>query len=211
MSSKRHSILPAIDRSGPRPPVHFSSSLTISDNAILQGTHSITMQTETVIHPRSRFESNFGPILIGRRCLVHERTHVGARPADTNNAKPGGIVLADYVTIEAGSVIESGGTEIGEGSVVHAGSTVGSGARIGKVDMNLFKLHEQEADDYKNCTITQMSNIAPGTVLSDNTVVFSNGTRRIDRRDLSDQRKLALVKQLAILRKMIPSNADKFK
>jgi dynactin-6 len=56
-----------------------------------------------------------------------------------------------------------------------------------------------------------MSNIAPGTVLPDNTVVFSNGTRRIDRRDLSDQRKLALVKQLAILRKMIPSNADKFK
>lgn len=152
------------------------------------------MQTETVIHPRSRFESNFGPILIGRRCLVHERTHVGARPADTNNAKPGGIVLADYVTIEAGSVIEAGGTEIGEGSVVHAGSTVGSGARIGK-----------------NCTITQMSNIGPGTVLPDNTVVFSNGTRRIDRRDLSDHRKVALVKQLAILRKMIPSNADKFK
>ncbi|SPJ85303.1 uncharacterized protein FTOL_11084 [Fusarium torulosum] len=194
MSSKRHSILPAIDRSGPRPPVHFSSSLTISDNAILQGTHSITMQTETVIHPRSRFESNVGPILIGRRCLVHERTHIGARPANVNNAKPGGIALADYVTIEAGSVIEAGGTEIGEGSVVHAGSTVGSGARIGK-----------------NCTITQMSNIAPGTVLPDNTVVFSNGTRRIDRRDLSDQRKLALVKQLAILRKMIPSNADKFK
>jgi tetrahydrodipicolinate N-succinyltransferase len=54
--------------------------------------------------------------------------------------------LADYVTIEAGSVIEAGGTEIGEGSVVHAGSTVGSGARIGKVDMNLFKLHEQEAN-----------------------------------------------------------------
>ncbi|KAF4965919.1 hypothetical protein FSARC_6333 [Fusarium sarcochroum] len=211
MSSKRHSVLPAIDRSGPRPPVHFSSSLTISDNAILQGTHSITMQTETVVHPRSRFESNIGPILIGRRCLVHERTHMGASPADLDNAKPGGIALGDYVTIEAGSIVEAGGTEIGEGTVVHAGSIIGSGSRIGKVVINLSKLHEQELTLLKNCTITQMSNISPGSVLPDNTVVFSNGTRRIDRRDLSDQRKLALVKQLAILRKMIPSNADKFK
>ncbi|KAM0551478.1 hypothetical protein ACHAO7_004940 [Fusarium culmorum] len=193
MSSKRHSILPAIDRSGPRPPVHFSSTLTISDNAILQGTHSITMQTETVIHPRSRFESNYGSILIGRRCLVHERTHMGARPADPT-AKPGGIVLADYVTIEAGSTIEAGGTEIGEGTIIQAGTIVGSGAKIGK-----------------NCTVTHMSKIAPGTILPDNTVVFSNGTRRIDRCELSDQRKIALIKQLAILRKMIPSNPDKFK
>ncbi|KAF5024802.1 hypothetical protein F66182_3118 [Fusarium sp. NRRL 66182] len=194
MSSKRHSILPAVDRSGPRPPVHFSSSLTISDNAVLQGTHSITMQTETVVHPRSKFESNIGAILIGRRCLIHERTHLGASPTDMDNAKPGGIALGDYVTVEAGSVVEAGGTEIGEGSVIHAGSTVGSGSRIGK-----------------NCTITQMSNIAPGTVLPDNTVVFSNGIRRIDRRDISDQKKVALIKQLAILRKMIPSNPDKFK
>ncbi|KAI1064791.1 hypothetical protein LB507_000739 [Fusarium sp. FIESC RH6] len=194
MSSKRKSILPAVDRSGPRPPVAFSSSLIISNDAILQGTHSITMQTETVIHPLSKFESNYGSILIGRRCLVYERAHLGARPADLDTAKPGTISLGDYVTIEAGSTIESGPTEIGEGTVIHSGSTIGSGAKIGK-----------------NCTITQMSKIAPGTILPDNTVVFSNGTRRIDRRGLSEQRKLALVKQLAILRKLIPSNADKFK
>ncbi|KAF4466273.1 dynactin 6 [Fusarium albosuccineum] len=188
MSSKRHSILPAIDRSGPRPPVNFSSSLTISDNAILQGTHSITMQAETVVHPRSRFESNLGAILIGRRCLIHERTHLGARPADIESAKPGGIALADYVTIEAGSIIEAGGTEIGEGSLIQAGANIGSGCRIGK-----------------------MSSLVPGTILPDNTVVFSNGTRRVDRREISDQKKLALIKQLAILRKMIHSNPDKFK
>lgn len=143
MSSKRHSILPAIDRSGPRPPVHFSDSLTISDNAILQGTHSITIQSETVVHPRSKFESNSGSILIGRRCLIHERTHLGTRPVDPDTAQRGGIVLADFVTIEAGSVIEAGNTEIGEGTVVHAGSTIGSGARIGKVDTNPH-LRDQE-------------------------------------------------------------------
>lgn len=134
MSSKRHSILPAIDRSGPRPPVNFSSSLTISNNAMLQGTHSITMQSETVVHPRSKFESNLGSILIGRRCLIHERTHIGARPADIESAKPGGIALGDYVTIEAGSIIEAGGTEIGEGSTIQAGANIGCGSKIGKVD-----------------------------------------------------------------------------
>lgn len=52
-------------------------------------------------------------------------------------------MLADFVTIEAGSIIEAGNTEIGEGTVVHAGSTIGSGARIGKVDMKPH-LRDQE-------------------------------------------------------------------
>lgn len=133
MSSKRHSILPTVDRSGPKPPVNFSSSLTISDNAILQGSHSITIQSETVIHPRSRFDSNLGSILVGRRCIIHERAHIGAIPHGANNIKSGGVVLGDYVVVEAGSVIEAGNTEIGEGTVVQVGSRIGSGAIIGKV------------------------------------------------------------------------------
>ncbi|CAM1505693.1 Fc.00g113300.m01.CDS01 [Cosmosporella sp. VM-42] len=194
MSSKRNSILPAIDRSGPKPPVNFSSSLTISDNAILQGTHSITMQAETVVHPRSRFESNLGSILIGRRCLIHERTHLGARPADIQTAKPGGVALGDYVIVEVNTVIEAGGTEIGEGSLIQVGARIGSGAKIGK-----------------HCTITPMSTVAPGEVLPDGTVIYSNGTKRIDKREITDYKKLGIVKQLAVLRKMIPSNPDKFK
>lgn len=133
MSNKRHSILPAIDRSGPKPPVNFSSSLIISDNAILQGTHSITLQAETVVHPRCRFESNEGSILIGRRCIIHERAHIGARAQDIATARSGGVSLGDYVQIEVGSVIECGGTEIGEGSIIQVGSRIGSGAKIGKV------------------------------------------------------------------------------
>ncbi|TQV94932.1 Trimeric LpxA-like protein [Cordyceps javanica] len=133
MSSKRHSILPAIDRSGPKPPVNFSSSLIISDNAILQGTHSITMQAETVIHPRCRFESNDGSVLIGRRCIIHERAHIGARPENPETAGAGGVAVGDYVQIEVGSIIESGGTEIGEGCLVQIGSKIGSGTKIGSV------------------------------------------------------------------------------
>lgn len=140
MSSKRHSILPAVDRSGPKPPVNFSS-LTISDNALLQGTHSITMQAETVVHPRARFDSHLGSILVGRRCIVHERAHVGARPADMASARPGGVVLGDYVVVEVGSRVEAGETEIGEGSTLHVGSRIGSGAKIGKARRRISATH----------------------------------------------------------------------
>ena len=133
MSSKRHSILPAIDRSGPKPPVNFSSSIVISDNAILQGTHSITIQAETVVHPRCRFESSQGSILVGRRCIVHERSQIGVQPEDEENMNTGGVSVGDYVQFEAGAIIESGGTEIGEGTLVQVGSKIGSGSKIGKV------------------------------------------------------------------------------
>ncbi|KAK2594678.1 hypothetical protein QQS21_007587 [Conoideocrella luteorostrata] len=194
MSSKRHSILPAIDRSGPKPPVNFSSSLTISDNAILQGTHSITMQSETVVHPRARFESNMGSILIGRRCIIHEHAHIGARPPDLDTAKPGGVVLGDYVVVEVGTIIESGDTEVGEGTALQVGCRIGSGAKIGR-----------------HCTITHKSVIAPGEQLPDHTVVYSDGMRRLDSRGVTDLRKLGLVKQVAVVKMMIPSNPEKFK
>ncbi|KAG6041728.1 hypothetical protein E4U41_002593 [Claviceps citrina] len=194
MSTKRHSILPAIDRSGPKPPVNLSSSLTISDNAILQGTHSITIQAETVIHPRARLESHSGSILIGRRCIVHERAHIGARPAHLHTAKTGGVVLGDYVVVEVGTIIESGDTEVGEGTTLQVGCRIGSGAKIGK-----------------HCTISHKSVVAPGEELPDNTVVYSGGLRRQDKRGVADMRKLSLVKQIAVLKKMIPSNPEKFK
>jgi dynactin-6 len=91
------------------------------------------MQAETVIHPRSRFNSILGGILIGRRCIIHERSQIGASPKDHSSAKPGGVNLGDYVIVEAGSIVEAGGTEIGEGSIIQVGSRIGSGAKIGKV------------------------------------------------------------------------------
>lgn len=132
-SNKRHSILPAIDRSGPKPPVNFSSSLIISDNAILTGTHSITIQSETVVHPRCRFESSQGSILVGRRCIIQERAHIGAPGEGGDSPNAGGVVLGDYVQVEVGVVIETGGTDIGEGTLIQVGSKIGKGAKVGKV------------------------------------------------------------------------------
>ena len=126
--SKRQSMMPSA-LAGPKAPVNFSSSIVISDSAILTGTYPITISSESVIHPRAKMDSHSGPVNIGRRCIVHERTHIGAAAGGAE----GSVTVGDYVTVEVGAVVETGGTTIGEGSVIGVGCRVGRGASIGKV------------------------------------------------------------------------------
>lgn len=62
------------------------------------------------------------------------------------------------------------------------------------------------ADWDQNCTITPQSIIKPGEKIPDNTVVYSNGRRRTDRRGVTDLRHKAQTRQVEVLRKLIPSN-----
>lgn len=136
-SSKRHSILPPVAQAGPKAPVRFSSSLVIADSAILTGAHTIQLRTESLVHPRAKIESLAGAVDIGKRCIVHERTLVGALPAGDSRAGSSGggaaVTIMDYCTVEVGSTVEAGGTVIGEGTIVGVGSRIGSGATVGKV------------------------------------------------------------------------------
>ncbi|KAF3061568.1 putative trimeric-like protein [Daldinia childiae] len=192
-SSKRQSILPRV-QSGPKAPVNFSSSITIADSALLAGNHTINISSETVIHPRAKLDSSNGRITIGRRCIVHERTSIGATSADpTPSESRDGVVVSDYVTIEVGVVLESGGTMIGEGCLVGVGCRVGKGARLGK-----------------HCTLTPHSVIQPWEIVPDFTVVYSNGTRRTDKRGVTDLKNKAQARQIEVLRRLIPSNPAKF-
>jgi len=137
-SAKRHSILPPISQSGPKPPVTFSSSITISDGAVLTGTNPITISSESVIHPRARIDSMGGTITIGRRCIVHERTKIGHMGSEGRISLAEGnkaVMMEDYVTVEVAAVVEPGGTVLGEGTVVGVGSRIGRGAVVGKVPM----------------------------------------------------------------------------
>ncbi|KAL2140361.1 hypothetical protein VTI28DRAFT_3890 [Corynascus sepedonium] len=193
MSSKRHSILPPAP-SGPKPPVHFSSSITIADSAVLTGTHPIAIHSESVVHPRARLESLAGRITVGRRCVVHERATLGAVGVSGRVAESGAAVtLADYVTVEVGAAVEAGDTVIGEGTVVGVGAKVGAGAVIGK-----------------HCTLTPHTEIAAGEVLPDYTVVYSNGMRRADKRGMAELKNKGLARQIDVLRRIIPSNPAKF-
>jgi len=137
-ANKRHSILPPLKDAGPKAPVRFSSTAIIADSAILTGTHTITLRTESLVHPRAKLDAALGPVDVGKRAIMHERTHVGAAPAsaaDVGSASSGtgGVTLGDYVTVQACAVVEAGGTVVGEGSVVGVGALVGRGAVIGDV------------------------------------------------------------------------------
>ncbi|KAI1766930.1 trimeric LpxA-like protein [Hypoxylon sp. FL1150] len=191
--SKRQSVLPRV-QSGPKAPVNFSSSIIISDSALLAGTHTINISSESVVHPRARLDSSNGRITIGRRCIVHERTSIGAASADPKPSESrDGVVLSDYATVEVGAVIESGGTMIGEGCLIGVGCKIGKGAKLGK-----------------HCTLTPKSVIQPWEVVPDFTVIYSNGTRRLDKRGVADLKHKAQARQIEILRKLIPSNPAKF-
>ncbi|KAI0483792.1 trimeric LpxA-like protein [Xylaria cf. heliscus] len=192
-SSKRQSVLPRAP-AGPKAPVNFSSSITIADSAQLTGHHTINISSESVVHPRARLDSSNGRVTIGRRCIIHERTSIGAASANpTPSESRDGVVIGDYVTVEVGAVIESGGTMISEGCHVGVGSRVGKGAKLGK-----------------HCILTPKSVIRPGEVVPDFTVIYSNGTRRLDKRGVTDLKNKAQSRQIEVLRKLIPSNPAKF-
>ncbi|KAK3350070.1 trimeric LpxA-like protein [Lasiosphaeria hispida] len=194
-SSKRHSILPPVS-AGPRPPVQFSSPLTIAESAVLTGSHTISISSESVIHPRARLDSLGGRITIGRRCIVHERSTVGAigteGPAKGAD-KAEGVTLGDYVTVEVAAAIEAGGTLIGEGTTVGVSVKVGAGAVVGRY-----------------CTLTPHTVVVAGEVIPDFTVIYSNGMRRTDRRGVTELRNKGQTRQIEVLRRMIPTNPAKF-
>jgi len=191
-SSKRHSILPPVSLAGPKPPVEFSSSITIADSAVLTGSNPIAIHSESVIHPRARLDSLSGRITIGRRCIVHERSTVGAI-GTSGRITEKGVTLGDYVTVEVGAAIEAGDTVIGDGTIVGVGVKVGGGAVIGK-----------------HCTLTARTEIPAGEVVPDFTVVYSNGMRRPDRRGVAELRNKGQARQIDVLRRLILSNPGKF-
>ncbi|KAK3384388.1 trimeric LpxA-like protein [Lasiosphaeria ovina] len=208
-SSKRHSILPPVSQAGPKPPVQFSSSITIADSALLTGSHTILAGSESVIHPRARLDSSGGRITIGRRCIVHERSIVGgnaatvtlspSRGSKTSDTllsplpSSAGVTLADYVLVDVGAVIEAGDTVVGEGTTVGVGARVCAGAVVGK-----------------HCTLTPHTVVAAGDVVPDFTVIYSKGLRRRDLRGVPELRNKGQARQIEVLRRMIPSNPGKF-
>lgn len=179
---------------GPKAPVNFSSSLVIADSVALLGHHTINISSESVVHPRAKLDSSNGRITVGRRCIIHERTLLGAPSEDkTPVDSRDGVVLSDYVTVDVGAVIEAGGTTIGDFSTIGVGCRVGRGAKLGK-----------------HCTLTPRSIILPGERVPDFTVVYSNGSQRTDKRHVADLKHKIQARQIDVLRRLIPSNPAKF-
>lgn len=131
MSSKRQSLAPP----APKPPTSLSSTLTIADQASLIGTYLITIGGHSIIHPRTKLNSTYGPITIGSSCIISERCQIGlAANTDANEGE--GVVIENGVVIEVGAVVEA--KRVGEGCVIEVNARIGKGAVLGKVRATIF-------------------------------------------------------------------------
>jgi dynactin-6 len=130
-SSKRvSSALPA-----PKPPTSLALTCIVPELASLTGTKPISIRDHTVIHPRAKLISAYGPITIGSTCIISERSTVGLQSLP-HASQLEGVVLKDYVVVEVGAVVEA--RSVGEGSVIEINAKVGNGAVIGKVWVYAF-------------------------------------------------------------------------
>jgi len=125
-TSKRQSTMPA----APKPPTTLASSLVIAENASLTGTYLISLGPNTVVHPRTKFNSTYAPITVGSICIISERSQIGLQ-SEAVGDEDEGVVIENGVVVEVGAVVEA--KRIGEGSVIEVNAKIGKGAVLGKV------------------------------------------------------------------------------
>ncbi|EPE27762.1 Trimeric LpxA-like enzyme [Glarea lozoyensis ATCC 20868] len=184
MSSKRASTAPA----APKPPTSLSPTLTIAEHASLVGSYLITLGANTVVHPRAKLNSTYGPITVGSNCIISERSMIGLQGRGADGE---GVVIEDGVIVEVGATVES--KVIGEGCVIEVNAKVGRGSLLGT-----------------HCKIGPLCEVAEDEVLPDYTVLFANGMRRIDNSGVEDLKLKMVARQIDVLRRLIPSNLTKF-
>lgn len=190
MSTKRPA---APGSSAPKPPVSFSSSITISDIAVLTGTQPILIRSYSIIQPRARLISSHGPVSIGSMCIISERASIGLLSASIADADPKlqGVTIGDNVTVDIGAVVEA--SHVGDGTHIEANARVHVGARIGKF-----------------CRIGAFCEVAAGEVLEDYTVLYGEGLRRIDKTENDEAKLKSTRRHVEVLRKLVASKPEKF-
>ncbi|KAJ5231822.1 uncharacterized protein N7469_006410 [Penicillium citrinum] len=118
----------------PKAPVKADPTTTISDTVIFQGTHPVTIGANTVIHPRVRFYSFEGPIVIGDGCIIGEKTIFGTAPTSPSSLPssdpPTPIRLSYFVTIGPQSTIKAG-AHIHSSAVIESLVSINRYAEIG--------------------------------------------------------------------------------
>ncbi|RKF59947.1 Dynactin subunit 6 [Erysiphe neolycopersici] len=186
MSSKRTSAQPPVSK----PPTFLDPTLTISEQASLTGKKLISIGSNTVIHPRCKLNSTYGSIAIGNCCIISERCRIGLQ-SEPSRAEADKLVIENGVMVETGAIVEA--SRIGEGSVIEINSKIGKGAILGKY-----------------CKIGPFCEVADGEVIPSYTVIFGTGQRRLDQSGAEAIKVKMLLKQIEVLKKLIPSNLAHF-
>jgi carbonic anhydrase/acetyltransferase-like protein (isoleucine patch superfamily) len=100
-----------------KPPTEPHPTAHLDPQAYVQGTHTITLGENVVIHPRARLVSQYGPLVIGAGTIISERCVVGGPVPDPKEPLPS-------------PAVESIRTVIGENVMLHAAVEVHAGAAL---------------------------------------------------------------------------------
>jgi dynactin-6 len=150
-SDRRSSTVPKRTSLLPKPSsIAIDPSVLIAQHAQLTGTYPITIGPNTVLHPHSRINSAFSPVLVGEGVILHEKSKIGVDSSDSaadsrrssmapvsvrDSLRAEGTVLGQNVVVESNAVVEA--AEVGEGTVVEVGAVLGKGCVVGKVRSDL--------------------------------------------------------------------------
>lgn len=126
---------------------------TISLDIKIEGKFPIKIKSDTIIHPKVLIDSSFGPVFIGRKCIIEENCTIKA-PNEQ------GIYINDTCIIEFRSVIQS--YSIGSGTRISPGCFLGAGSRVGE-----------------DCKIMAKTYLKEDTFIPDGTVIYADGKQRI--------------------------------
>ncbi|KAG5517930.1 hypothetical protein PMAC_000385 [Pneumocystis sp. 'macacae'] len=125
---------------------------TIALDIKIEGKFPIKIESETVIHPKVFIDSSFGPVFIGKKCIIEENCTIKA-PNEQ------GIRINDTCIIEFRSFVEA--CSIGAGTRISAGCFLGSSCYLGE-----------------DCKIMPKTRLEKKTSLPDGTVVYADGKKR---------------------------------
>ncbi|KAL3490098.1 hypothetical protein BJX62DRAFT_142514 [Aspergillus germanicus] len=123
------------------PPITASSSATIAESVVFQGTFPVTIGRGTIIHPRARIYSFAGPVVIGNECIISEKCVLGTPPGT------GTVVSTTGMAGDRNQENQRGG------------QTTGGGGEDGAIQIS------------SSVTIGPMANIAPGVTIHSGVVV----------------------------------------
>ncbi|KAL3444106.1 hypothetical protein BJX65DRAFT_188711 [Aspergillus insuetus] len=142
-STQSHSQ-PSSGSSTPKPalpPITASSSATIAESVLFQGSFPVTIGRGTIIHPRARIYSSAGPVVIGNECIISEKCVLGTAPGT------GTVVSSTMMTGNRNKENQRGG------------QTTGGGGEDGAIQIS------------SSVTIGPMASVAAGVTIHSGAVV----------------------------------------
>ncbi|KAJ5630981.1 uncharacterized protein N7484_011081 [Penicillium longicatenatum] len=165
----------------PKAPVKADPTTTIADTAVFQGKHLITIGANTVIHPRARFYSYDGPIIIGDGCIISEKAVIGTQPASTSRSRPSTPTTPtstdEHQHDQDSTIRVSYFVTIGPQSTIRPGAHIHSSACIEA--LAIINRHAEIGSHTKICSGVQ---VPEGSSVPEWTVVWGNGIGQRRRR-----------------------------